>query len=98
MFRLQEDSTKEIEENAPEEGDIVMPTTQKMSSADMWCHHSVSILKNCRTAHMDPEVPEGEDIEPEELLRRIEAKDPYQPRLKAITTDNQVCVSRNSKI
>jgi radial spoke head protein 4/6 len=27
LFRLQEESTKEIEENAPEEGEIVLPTT-----------------------------------------------------------------------
>jgi len=98
LFRLQEDSTKEIEENAPEEGDIVMPTTSAMASADMWCHHSVGILKNNRTTHMEPEVPEGEEIEPEELMRRIEAKDPYEPRLKSICDDNNVCVSKNKKI
>lgn len=98
LFRLQEDNPKDIEENTPEEGDIVMPSTQAMSSPDMWCHHSVGILKNCRTSHMDPEVPEGEDIEPEELMKRIEAKDPYEPRLKPITSDQTVCVSKNSKI
>lgn len=39
LFRLQEDSTKEIEENAPEDGDLIKPTTNQMSKADMWCHH-----------------------------------------------------------
>ena len=39
---------------------------------------------------MDPEVPEGMDIEPEELLKQIEAKDPYEPRLKQLTNDVQV--------
>lgn len=53
----------------------------------MWVHHSVGILMNNRTSHKEPEVPEGEDIEPEELLKRIEAEDPYEPRLKAIATD-----------
>ena len=58
-----------------------------MSSASMWVHHSVGILKNCRTAHETPEPAEGDDTEPEELLKRIEAKDPYEPRLKPITSD-----------
>lgn len=39
---------------------------------------------------MDPEVPEGMDIEPEELLKQIEAKDPYEARLKPVTNDLQV--------
>lgn len=58
-----------------------------MQDMKMWCHYSVGILLNCRTSHMDPEVPEGEEIEPEELLKRIEAKDPYEPRLKPIASD-----------
>jgi len=64
----------------------------------MWVHHSVGILQNCRTTHEQPEVPEGEDVEPEELLRRIEAKDPYEGRLKAISGDGKVVVSKNQKI
>lgn len=98
QFRLQEESTKEIEENLPEEGDLLKPTTNEMKSASMWCHYTVGILKNCRTAHLDPEVPEGMDIEPEELLKQIEDKDPYEPRLKSIGDDSQVCVSKNQKI
>lgn len=47
---------------------------------------------------MDPEVPEGEEIEPEELLKRIEAKDPYDPRLKPIATDRKVTVSKSTKM
>jgi len=58
-----------------------------MSSADMWVHYTNNILKCCRTGHMDPEVPEGMEIEPEELLKQIEAADPYEPRLKSITLD-----------
>ena len=61
-----------------------MPTTQEMSAASMWVHNNLGILQNCRTAHMEPEVPDGEEIEPEELMKRIEAKDPYDPRLKPI--------------
>jgi hypothetical protein len=36
---------------------------------------------------MDPEVPEGEEIDPEVLKKQIEALDPYDPRLKPITGD-----------
>ena len=66
-----------------------------MTSSDMWCHSNVGILFNNRTAHMEPEVPEGEDIEPEELLKQIEAKDPYEPRLKPISEDSQVLISKS---
>jgi len=58
-----------------------------MANPSMWVHHTVGILLNNRTGHMDPEVPEGMEIEPEELLKQIEAKDPYEPRLKAIESD-----------
>ena len=75
-----------------------MPTTKQMSDINMWVHHSVNILNNNRTSHAEPEVPEGEDIEPEELLKRIEAADPYEPRLKPISSDNKVLVSKNKKI
>jgi len=98
LFRLQEESTKEIEDNTPEEGDIVLPSTKAMADPNMWVHHTVGILLNNRTGHMDPEVPEGVEIEPEELLKQIEAKDPYEPRLKDISADKSVIVSKNQKI
>lgn len=47
---------------------------------------------------MDPEVPEGMEIEPEELLKQIEAKDPYEVRLKDIGNDAAVVVSKNQKM
>jgi len=47
---------------------------------------------------MEPEVPEGEEIEPEELLKRIEAADPYDPRLKSIAQDTRVTVSKSTKM
>lgn len=47
---------------------------------------------------MEPEVPEGEEIEPEELMKRIEAKDPYDPRLKPIGADARVTVSKSTKM
>jgi hypothetical protein len=63
----------------------------------MWVHSQPAILLNNRTSHKEPEVPEGEDIEPEELLKRIEAADPYEARLKPVTLDKPVSVSKHSK-
>jgi len=88
LFRLTEDNPKEIEDNAPEEGEIVLPTTRAMGSADMWVHQSSSILLNNRTTHMEPEPPEGFEGEPEELMKALEAKDPYEKRLKQIGDDS----------
>lgn len=75
-----------------------MPSTLEMANPEMWVHETVGILKNCRTSHMDPEIPEGEEIEPEELMKRIEKADPYDSRLKSITKDAHVLVSKNQKI
>lgn len=47
---------------------------------------------------MEPEPPEGFEGEPEELLKALEAKDPYENRLKSISDDNNVIVSKNMKI
>lgn len=48
----------------------------------MWVHQSVSILNNCRTAHMEPEPIEGDEREPEDIMKEVEAADPFEPRLK----------------
>ena len=70
LYRLQEDSTREIEDNAPEEGEIVMPSTHQMQSPNMWVHHTVGILqKNCRTVHREQEPPEDSGIEPEDYMK-----------------------------
>jgi len=47
---------------------------------------------------MEPEVPEGSEQTPEDLLKVIEAGDPYEVRLKAISKDSKVVVSKNQKI
>lgn len=41
---------------------------------------------------MDPEVPDGDDTDPEVLKKQIEAVDPYEPLLKPITKDRVVTV------
>ena len=90
LFRPTEDDPKEIEANEGDDDNKYVPQTENQSTLPNWCHYPKSILKNWRVGHMDPEVPEGVEIEPEELLKQIEAKDPYEPRLKSVTKDSQV--------
>lgn len=93
-WRFKEDSNREIEENAPEEGDMVMPTTLEMNNVGMWLHWKDGILQCCRTAHMEPtDLPE--DVEPEEAMKQIVAADPFDEKLKPITADSGVVVSKN---
>jgi hypothetical protein len=91
LFRTQEEDDKEIEADEPEDEDNkYVPQTENQMSLANWAHYPKSILKNCRTGHMEPEPAEDEEIEPEELLKMIEAKDPYEPRLKLVTKDQEV--------
>ena len=78
--------------NAPEEGDIVLPSTAAKANIGMWVHNNNNILLNNRTSHMEPEAPEDSELTPEDLLKIIEAKDPYEKRLKQIDDDNKVIV------
>ena len=66
-----------------------------MQSPDMWLHACTNILKNCRTAHQDPEEEEG--VDPEEKKKEIERLDPYEPLLKPITLDEQVSLTDKVK-
>ena len=96
-FKEEEGNVREIEENAPEEGDIVMPSTNSMNDASMWLHFKDGILQNCRTSHMEPaELPE--DVEMEDFMKGVVAADPFDEKLKPITADKQVVVSKNQKI
>jgi hypothetical protein len=58
-----------------------------MTSLDMWVHHTPSILNQGRLKHVEPKAPEGEEVEPEELMKREIAKDPWEPRLKPVVND-----------
>ena len=53
----------------------------------MWLHHLPSILKQARTTHKEPKAEDGEEVEPEELMKREVAKDPWDKRLKPIVDD-----------
>jgi len=59
-----------------------------MGSIEMWQHKEPSILMQGRTKHTDPKPGPGEEeLEPEELMRREVAKDPWEKRLKPISQD-----------
>ena len=89
LFRFVEESTRDIEENNPEEGEIVKPTTRQMADMNNWLHHTASLLKQGTIKHSDPKPGPGEEeVDPEELMKREVAKDPWEPRLKPITDDD----------
>lgn len=98
MWRLVEDEPREIEENTPEEGDLVAPTTQAMANPANWVHYSVGVLKNCRTTHLDPVEPEeAEDWDEEVAKKAIVDADPFDSRLKPIVNDEKVRLSASVK-
>ena len=97
VMRPVEDNDREVEENAPEEGEMVLPSTKAMADPFMWVHKNLNILGNCRTAHTDPEEPDGaENWDADEEKKKIEAADPYEPRLKTIAKDTQVNLSKTT--
>ena len=61
-----------------------------MTDIKRWVHLAPQILLQGRTTHKEGKANEGEeDVEPEELLKREVAKDPWEPRLKSIANDNK---------
>lgn len=90
VYRLQEDSTIEIEENQPDDPDLPLPvpSTQDMCKKENWVHYTRNILRCNRVVHLEPEVDDDQD--PEEEKKKIEAADPFEKRLKPITEDNNV--------
>jgi radial spoke head protein 4A len=61
-----------------------------MAKPENWIHYTSNILGAARLIHMEPEVPDGSNLEPEDLKKQIEAADPYEDRLKPITKDQKV--------
>jgi len=55
----------------------------------MWCHHTRNILNCNRITHNEP-VLENEDQDPEEVKKVMEAKDPFEKRLKLISDDTTI--------
>lgn len=89
--KLSEESERDIVDNDPEEGELILPNTSEMGSLDKWVHENASILGCNRTTHLDPpeEAPEDapEDWDPEVARKEIEDADPFEPRLKPISKD-----------
>ena len=86
-LRFKEESNRDIEENVPEEGEMVKPATESMTSIDTWLHLYPSILNQGRLTHMPlPESEtigaDGEPLEAEAVLAKTVAKDPWENRLK----------------
>jgi radial spoke head protein 4/6 len=97
--KLDEENERNIVDNEPEEGELVLPNTSQMASLSAWVHEQPSILNCNRTVHVDPpeEGPEGvEEYDPEEEKKKIEAADPFEPRLKPITGDRGVAMACKS--
>ncbi len=82
----------EVEKLDPEneEDNFKQPETEDQVSLENWVHYPKSVLLNNRTGHMEPEVPEGDEREPADILKDIVKKDPYEPRLKPVTEDEGV--------
>lgn len=92
-YRMQEESTTEVEDNQPEDAElpVPVPSSSEMGSKDFWCHYTKNILKCGRITHQEPTQPDPEnEVDPEELKKIQEAADPYEKRLKKITADKAV--------
>lgn len=97
MRPVEDSETREIEENTPEEGEIVMPSTHQMKDPSMWVHASKNILLNGTTSLKQPEAPEGEEWTEEQTTQAMKdllAKDPYAPLLSSISEDKKIQVSK----
>ena len=97
MRPVEDSETREIEENTPEEGEILLPATSAMKNLDMWVHANKNILKNGTTSLKQPEAPEGEEWseeQTEKAMKDLLANDPYAPLLSSIAADSRISVSK----
>ena len=91
LYRPTEDDPKEIEVDEPEDEESkYTPQAENQQVLSNWAHYPKGILKNCRTVHAEPEPEEDDDREPEEIMKLIEAKDPYDARLSPVDHDKEV--------
>jgi radial spoke head protein 4A len=97
LHKVVEDNDREIEDFVPEDGqELQIPSVQNLNKQEFWVHYTPNILNNGRVSHMDPEnVPD--DVDPEVLKKQIEAKDPYEKRLKHLSADREVAVGGTGK-
>jgi len=65
-----------------------LPSTQQVSNLDAWVHYTPNILKCNRLVHL--EVEPTDDQDPDVLKAKIQAADPFEKRLKPISSDRKV--------
>eukprot|EP00825_Cyclidium_porcatum_P039634 TRINITY_DN4852_c0_g1_i1.p1 TRINITY_DN4852_c0_g1~~TRINITY_DN4852_c0_g1_i1.p1 ORF type:complete len:497 (+),score=131.93 TRINITY_DN4852_c0_g1_i1:147-1637(+) len=85
LYQVNADDPREIE---PPEEEKKFPDLATLSKLENWMHFTENILNEGRLVHMKPETIE-EGKEEEEVMKQIQAKDPFEPRLKPISTDKR---------
>lgn len=99
MWKVSEDDERAIEENANENGDVSQPTNKEMEDLNNWVHANSSILGCNRTIHSEVEDnPENPDFDAEEEKKKMEAADPFEPRLKQLTKDGRIALTATTKV
>ena len=86
LHKLVEDNPNELEN----EEDPTYLNTVQLKDLSNWVHLHPSILQAARITHMDPEVPDDPDIDVEVLKAQQIEKDPFEERLKPISSDREV--------
>ena len=84
-WKVNPDEPRELEGPNEEAKD---PDTNECLNISNWVHYYPSILNEGRTIHMEKEAPENKD--PEEFKNEIIKNDPFEPRLKQISKDNDI--------
>jgi radial spoke head protein 4/6 len=91
LKKLNEEDPRQIEDNTPEEGEIVMPSTPEMQDVAMWVHANEGILMSGKTTQ--PELEEAEDPESEEAQKKAADREPLEPLLKPLSADKSIVLS-----
>lgn len=88
LHKLTEDNPREIEAiEFEEEEKAYKPSTETQSVLSNWVHSKKSILNNNRVSHLEPEDGEFGELEPEEIVKLQDKRDPPEARLKPLTED-----------
>lgn len=65
---------------------------QERMKLDNWCHKNQAILNEGRLIHAEIE-PENDDIDKEELIKKVVENDPFDERLKPLSKDKYLNLS-----
>ncbi|CAG9326440.1 unnamed protein product [Blepharisma stoltei] len=86
IFKVNEEDPQVIEL----EEELAVPTFEELSSDESWVHLHANILKAGRVTHAEPEVPEGEEVDVEEIKAKMQDEDPVVDRIKIISEDEPI--------